>query len=85
MRCSRCNLWRLGRMMAPGIFGRGGGSIFQDVTSKGVSLLSRFALGPPAGVAIILAGQGRPLSPGTEDGPPGFKLGGTIACGTRSI
>src|SRR5690606_24232485 len=58
---NRWNLWRLGRMMAPGdLLVGGGGSIFQDVTSKRSLLyyLSLLRMGHRRGVAIILTGQG---------------------------
>jgi len=82
---SRWNLWRLGRMMAPGdLLVGGGGSIFQDVTSKRSLLyyLALLRLAHRRGVAIILAGQGiGPLSTwGRKMARPVLNLVGTIAC-----
>lgn len=63
---NRWNLWRLGRMMDPGdLLVGGGGSIFQDATSKRSLLyyLALLRLAQRRGVAIILSGQGiGPLS-----------------------
>lgn len=82
---NRWNLWRLGRMMAPGdLLVGGGGSIFQDVTSKRSLLyyLSLLRMGHRRGVAIILTGQGiGPLSSwGRKAARPVLNLAETIGC-----
>ncbi len=64
---SRWNLWQIAKMMQPGdLLVGGGGSIFQDRTSKRSLLyyLTLLNLARRRGVEIILAGQGfGPLSP----------------------
>lgn len=82
---NRWNLWRLGRMMAPGdLLVGGGGSIFQDVTSKRSLLyyLALLRLAHWRGVAIILAGQGiGPLSAwGWKVARSGLNLAAAIGC-----
>ena len=82
---NRWNLWRLGRMMAPGdLLVGGGGSIFQDVTSKRSLLyyLALLRLAHRRGAAIILAGQGiGPLSAwGRKVARPVLDLAAAIGC-----
>lgn len=63
---SRWNLWQLGKIIAPGdLLLGGGGSIFQDATSKRSLFyyLALLALAHRCGAEIILVGQGfGPLS-----------------------
>ncbi|NLC53514.1 MAG: hypothetical protein GX770_06065 [Firmicutes bacterium] len=82
---SRWNFRRLGRMMSPGdLLVGGGGSIFQDVTSKRSLLyyLTLLRLARWRGVSIILTGQGiGPLSAwGRKAARPVLNLAGAIAC-----
>ena len=81
---NRWNLWRLGRMMAPGIFWWGRREYLSGCNQQAESpLLSvAFAYGPPARVAIILTGQGiGPLSSwGRKAARPVLNLAETIGC-----
>lgn len=82
---SRWNLWQIAKLMNPGdLLVGGGGSVFQDITSKRsllyYSALLRLAYG--RGMEIILAGQGiGPLSPlGRKVASFSLNLAHSISC-----
>ncbi len=82
---SRWNLWQLGKIIAPGdLLLGGGGSIFQDATSKRSLFyyLALLALAHRCGAEIILVGQGfGPLSPlGKKLARPILDLTRIISC-----